>query len=127
MDRLHPGGEFTGAERETNNGILYWELSREVDGMEVEAMFLPDGTPHSQEIQVKADAVPEAVQKAAAAAVDGGTVNVWEEIKDGQGTLLEYHVKMSKGDEAFKVIISTDGKHLGSLREIPAEIEVPVK
>lgn len=126
MDALHPGDAFTGAEREVNNGILYFELSRVVDGMEVEAMFLPDGTLHNQEIQVAEDKVPEAVQAAAKSAVDGATVKHWEEIHDST-SLFEYHVKLSAGEKHYKVVITTAGKLVQVWREIPAEIEVLVK
>ncbi len=43
MDALHPGGKFTGAEKETIGGMTYYELARMVGGKEVEAMFYPNG------------------------------------------------------------------------------------
>jgi hypothetical protein len=126
MDKLHPGGPFTGAEKEMNEGILYYELTREVGGLEAEAMFLPDGTLHQEEIEVAAGKVPEAVKAGAEKAVAGATVKKWEEIRDKDRKLFEYHVKMAKGDKHYKVMLGTDGTLLGVYREIPAEIEVKV-
>lgn len=125
MDKLHPGGAFTDAEKEWYKGKLYYELSREVKGMEVEAMFTPEGELFQQEIQVSQAKVPAGVQTAARAAVSGGKVKKWEEIRDGNNALVEYHVKMNRGGKDYKVMISTAGRTIGVYREVPAEIEVP--
>jgi hypothetical protein len=125
MDKLHPGGAFTDAEKEWNGGKLYYELSREVKGMEVEAMFTPDGQLFQQEVEVPQSKVPAGVQTAARAALSGGKVTKWEEIRDGDNTLLEYHVKMSRGGKDFKLMITLGGRVKAVYREIPSEIEVP--
>jgi len=127
MDRLHPGGPFTAAEKEWNGGVLYYELSRTVQGMEVEAMFLPDGTLHSEEVQVPASKVPAAVQAGATAAVPGARVTKWEEIRDGNRQIVEYHAKATKGDQKYKIMVHRDGSVRGTVREVPSEIEVPVR
>jgi len=124
MNTLHPGGRFTGAEKETENGVLYYELTREVGGMEVEAMFTPEGMLHSEEIEVPASKVPAAVQQVARDAVAGGNVTKWEEIRDSKRDLVEYHVKMASGGKKWKVAITTGGSLIAVYREIPAEIEV---
>ncbi|MHC4471309.1 MAG: hypothetical protein ACYS99_10130 [Planctomycetota bacterium] len=123
MDELHPGGPYTGAEKEVNEGVLYYELTREVEGLEVEAMFLPDGTLHQEEVQVAEEKVPEAVRKTVESAVSGATVKKWEEIRGPDRKLIEYHVKIAKGAKHYKVMIATDGKLLSVYREIPAELE----
>jgi hypothetical protein len=125
MDRLHPGGAFTDAEKEWYKGKLYYELAREVKGMEVEAMFTPDGQLFQQEIEVPQSKVPAGVQTAARAALSGGKVSKWEEIRDGNNALLEYHVKMARGGKNFKLMITTGGRVMAVYREIPSEIEVP--
>ncbi|MHC4816639.1 MAG: hypothetical protein ACYTF8_01080 [Planctomycetota bacterium] len=125
MDKLHPGGAFTDAEKEWYKGKLYYELSREVKGMEVEAMFTPDGELFQQEIEVSQSKVPAGVQTAARTALSGGKVKKWEEIRDGSNALLEYHVKMARGGKNYKIMISTAGRTVGVYREIPSEIEVP--
>jgi hypothetical protein len=125
MDALHPGGRFTGAEKETHKGKLYYELTRVVMGMEVEAMFLPDGTLYQEEVQVREHTVPEAVRETARAALAGARVTKWEEIRDMDRKLIEYHVKMASGGMNYKVLIALDGKLINIYREIPAELEVP--
>lgn len=125
MDKLHPGGPFTGAEKEWNGGKLYYELTRDVKGMEVEAMFTPDGQLYMQEISVPQSKVPAGVQTAARAALSGGKVRNWEEIRDADNTLLEYHVKMSRGGKNYKLKVTTGGRVKAVYREVPAEIEVP--
>jgi len=126
MDRLHPGGAFDDAEREYNDGVLYYELSRKVNGMEVEAMFTPDGTLFSEEIQVAASAVPAPVQETVRSILAGARVTKWEEIRDAKRAVVEYHVKLVRGTYKYKAMVGTDGKLIEVLREIPAEIEIPV-
>jgi hypothetical protein len=125
MDKLHPGGPYTAAERERNDGVLYFELSREVGGFEVEAMFTPEGKLHSEEISVAADKVAPAVRAAVAKALPQGTVTAWEEIRNADRALIEYHVKVDNAGKHWKVMLSTSGAITGSVLEIPAEIEVP--
>lgn len=125
MDKLHPGGRAVAGEKETVDGTLYWELSKEVDGLDVEAMFLPDGTLHSEEVEVRAASVPAAV-RAAATARFGAELGTWEEIRDGDRKLVEYHAKGTKGGKNYKLRLGLDGAFLGMVREVPAEIEVPV-
>jgi hypothetical protein len=127
MDQLHPGGPYDDAEREWDNGKLYYELARRVGGMEVEAMFSPDGQLHSEEIQVPMGKVPEAVRNGATSSLSGGQVTMWEEIRNSKREVVEYHVKMSRGVDKYKLMLSTSGKLMGMVREVPAEIEVPVE
>ena len=126
MDELHPGGAYTAAEKEVNDGVLYYELSRTAGGMEVEAMFTPDGRLHSEEVEVAGTAVPEVVRTTAMDARSGAMVTKWEEIRDGDRRVFEYHVKMTSGGKNWKVMVAPSGTLLAIYREIPAEIEVPV-
>lgn len=125
MDALHPGGTVTAAEKEYHGDQLYWELSKEIDGLEVEAMFLPDGSLHSQEIEVRASSVPAAI--AATVRDFGGSVDKWEEIRDGDRNLVEYHAKVTRGGHRFKLSVSRKGRLEAVVRELVAEIEVPVR
>lgn len=125
MDALHPGGRATAAEKEFVGETLYWELTKEVDGREVEAMFRPDGTLHSEELEVSEADVPPAVVAAVRARL-AGTVTKWEQIRDGQRRLVEYHAKLAVGDRKYKVIASTSGQILRVVREVPAELEIPL-
>ena len=126
MNALHPGGAATGAEKEYEGDDLYWELSKDVGGFKIEAMFAPDGTLHSEEVEVPASKVPEAVRATVTGACYGA-VRAWEEIHDGDQTLVEYHAKTSKDGRNYKLLVGTGGDLLAVYREIESEIEVPVE
>jgi len=125
MDALHAGGRATGAEKEYLGPELFWELSKEIDGREVEAMFRPDGTLYAEEAEVAVSAVPAAVTSAVARRMDG-RVTTWEEIRDGERRLVEYHAKVEAEGRRYKIRVTPAGDVLGVVREVPAEIEVPV-
>jgi hypothetical protein len=124
MDLLHPGGPFTDAEREYDGGELLYELSRSVDGLEVEAMFDAAGNLRSEEVQVRADQVPASVREAVSARFPGAPVHKYEEIRDGSRRLLEYHVKVDVSGTRHKLIVSTAGDVTGDFLELAAEIEI---
>jgi hypothetical protein len=126
MDRLHPGGTYTDAERESHGGQVYYELKRVVDGRAVEAMFTADGELFSEEIEIPADRVPQAVKAAVAARHPQGRDHSYEEIRDATRTIEEYHVKLVEGDAHYKILVSPAGIVRGTYLEGPAEIEVPV-
>ncbi len=126
MNELYPGAAHLAAEKELEGGVLYWELSVAVGGREAEAMFLPDGTLHAEEIEVDVAAVPAVVRETATARVPG-TVTGWEEVRDGRRELVEYHVKTDAAGIHYKGRIGLGGELLGLLREVPAEIEVPLE
>ena len=125
MDELHPGGRAVEAEKEFVGGVLYWEVTKEIDGLEIEAMFRVDGKLHSEELEVLSADVPEAVQQAVRERL-GGSVNKWEEIRNGQRDLVEYHAKVAADGMRYKIMLSPTGVVRGIVREIPAEIEVPL-
>lgn len=127
MDQLHPGGPFEDAEKEFEGRKLYYELARKVNGLEVEAMFAPDGTLHSEEIQIPMSKVPTVVKDRAMASLSGAQATMWEEIRDSKREVTAYHVKMSRGSDKYKLMLTPDGKLEGKVREVPAEIEVPVQ
>jgi len=118
MRGLYTGADFTGAERETHSGKFYWELSVAVGGHDVEAMFLPDGMLHSQENEVAQDTVPHEVQKGAMGLYPDGAVTAWDEIRNGQRELTEFHVKMRSGGMNYKAAISLDGTVTSVVREV---------
>ncbi len=125
MNALHPGGRVVAGEREMVGGELFWELSKEIDGREVEVMFRLDGTLASEELEVAANDVPETARTAVEALMDG-RITTWEEIRDGERNLVEYHAKIEASGRRFKVAVGADGAVRSVAREIPAEIEVPV-
>lgn len=126
MNDLHPGGRITGAEKEYVGGELYWELSKDVGGRAVEAMFLPDGTLHSQELEISEAAVPPEVVAAVSRRM-GGEVTVWEEIRDAAGRVLEHHAKVTLDGKRYKVVVGRGAVVTRVVREVPAEIEMPIE
>ena len=126
MDTLHPGGQAIGGEKEFIGSQLFWELSKVIDGREVEAMFHPDGTLRSEEAEVAVEDVPDEVRAAVAARL-AGTVRKWETVRDSDRALIEYHAKVDSDGRQYKLVVSTDGEILRVVRELLAEIEVPVE
>ena len=126
MDRLYPAGTAAGAEKEYVRGTLYWEVKKQIGGLAVEAMFRPDGTLHSEEIEVAAEKVPQAVRDALAGRYEG-ELKSWEEVRDAQRAVVEYHAKLRRDGRDYKVLLSPTGQHLGAFREVVAEIELPLR
>jgi hypothetical protein len=125
MDRLRSGGTYTDAERAMHAGEMLLELSRTVNGLEVEARFSAPGELRSEGIQVRSEALPAAVREAVGARLPGQTVKKYEEIRDGSRTLVEYHVKLEAGGARHKLMLSPAGELLGHYLELEAELEVP--
>ena len=90
-------------------------------------MFYPDGTVFRSEIEVSVDDVPQSIQKVAAAALPGAKVTKYEEIREADGRLIEYHVKLNRDGKRYKLLLHRTGVFRGLLREIPAEVEVPAE
>ncbi len=125
MDALHPGGEYVGAEKEVTGDRVLFELTRRVEGLEVEALFTREGQLVSEEIQVAAASVPSAVKASVAATLPGGEVTSWEEIRDGARRLTAYHVKVRSEGRHYKMDLSPAGGLNALIVELPAELEVP--
>ncbi len=120
-------GPFTDAEKEMDGGILYFELSGEVDGLEVEAMFDLQGRLHAKEVEVPQASVPQRVQDAVLESTYVGTVRKWEEIRGSANQLVEYHVKTEKDGRRYKLVVPLSGRLGRVFLETVAEVEVPVR
>ena len=134
MTKAFPGKtvNITAGEKEHVDGVLHYELSAEIDGMEYEAMFTESGQPHVWEIQVKQGVVPPKVVQAIQGRYPGADLTkvVWEKIVyggDPNGDPSEYHVKVPFQGKNYKVVLAPTGYVVDTFREIPAEIEVPVR
>ena len=123
--QMNPGVKPTGAEREFQGGQEYWELKASLGSLSVEAMFLPDGTLHSEEREIETNAVPAEVRGAIDAVYSGAGSGGWEQIRDASGNVKEFHVKFEWNGKAHKIAVSPQGEILWKLLEIPAEFEVP--
>jgi len=126
MNERHPGGLVIGGEKEVRKGATYWELSKSISGRSVEAMFTEDGEFVGAEVEVAAGDVPERVHGAVRARMDGNPTK-WETVHDGDDELVEYHVKVASGGKQYKLVVSPEGEVTAVVRELRAEIEVPVR
>jgi uncharacterized membrane protein YkoI len=126
MDEQVTGGEIVDAEVEYIAGRVYYEVAKRVGGRTTEILFDEEGRPSQWEIEVAPEAAPKAVLDAADRSCPGGTVRSVEEIRDAGRHLLAYHVKKEDGGLRYKVEIGPAGQVLVVLREVAAEIEVPI-
>jgi hypothetical protein len=122
-----PGSRIVDAEKEYDHGELYWEVTVRKGSETQEIMMTPGGKPYRMEIQVRASEVPSAVLAAADDALPGGRRTSVEKILDGKENLLEYHIKKTVDGMHYKILVTPDGKARKIYREVPAEIEVPMK
>jgi len=126
MNEQFPGGEVTGAEVEYVAGVLHYEVTKRVEGRDMEVMFDEQGNPVRWELEVEENRVPKAVLEAAMRAAPG-TLRKVEEIRDADRRLVAYHVKKEDGGIRYKIEIAPEGRVVVVLREVPAEIEVPLE
>ena len=126
VESVVPGGEILDCEKEYHGGVIYYEVSKRVDGREVEVMVTPEGRIHRREIQVMASQVPDVVLESAGKTIAGATRTQVEEIRGGANELLEYHVKVEHSGVKYKIVLTIGGKVTTVLRETMAEIEIPV-
>ena len=125
MNALYPDGEVIAGEREMSGGDLHWELSKRIDGLVVEAMFDLDGNLVAEEAEIPPSTVPEPAQAAVRGLFDG-RITKWEAIRDADRELVEYHAKVEAEGRRFKVAVDAEGTVRVVVREVPAEIEVPL-
>jgi len=126
VDALMPGAAID-AEKEYHRDGIYYEVSKKSNGRDAEVMVHPNGKLHSKELEVPEAEIPASVLAGADRAVPFGTVTKRETILDKDGHLVEYHVKKTVDGKKYKIRLALGGKVLEVLREVPAEIEVPVK
>ena len=124
--RLYGEVAPTAAEMEVADGESFYELAASMGGRKVEAMFRPDGALHELEIEVPVDEVPERVRAAVAAAYPNGALKAWEVIQDAGQQPVSWHAKLTDGGRELKLNVTPAGMIDKVLREMAAEIEVPV-
>ncbi|MBI4569570.1 MAG: hypothetical protein HY719_14340, partial [Planctomycetes bacterium] len=96
-------------------------------GGEVETIVHEDGSFCCVETTVPAEQIPAAVMKHAHEAVPGGELTKTEEIRDGDGDVFEYHVKKTIEGVRYKIVLGAQGKLKVVYREIPADVEIPMR
>jgi hypothetical protein len=126
-EEMFPGALLADAEKEWVGSTLYYEVTKKKGGEAYEVMMTPKGKPYRMEMTVKPSDVPAGVLGAADEAIPGGRRSSVEKILDGDKNLLEYHIKKEVKGIKYKILVGPDGEVLCVYREVPAEIEVPVK
>jgi len=126
-DEKLPGGRIEDCEKEYVGDRLYYEVTKVVGGLASEAMFTPDGKVYLMEIAIDRSQAPPTILRAADQAAPGGEITSVEKILNADDELLEYHVKKKVDGRRYKILIAPDGRLLQTFREVPAEIEVPVR
>ncbi|MFT5288165.1 MAG: hypothetical protein ACI8QS_000302 [Planctomycetota bacterium] len=119
------GATITGAEREILLDGKAWEVQLLQEGRKVELVFSEDGRILEIERELRREEVPFSVLATVDQVVPGGTFTSVEIIHRGRHT--EYHVKKERAGERFKVVATSDGNLIRVVREIRAEIEIPVR
>ena len=79
------------------------------------------------ELAIEESNVPADILAAADRAVPWGMRTSVEKILDRKESLIEFHVKKVADGLRYKILIAPDGTVKQVFREIPAEIEVPIK
>jgi hypothetical protein len=126
MNALYKGGQTVAAQKESVGSSQRWVIIKRLDSREIEAAFTPDGKLQSERVEVFSVNVPDAVKKAARVQLSG-EVTRWQEVRDGERRLVEYHAHVTSRSMNYKMRISTAGRVLGVTRKVPAEIEIPVQ
>jgi hypothetical protein len=105
-----PDGKVTGAEKETEDGKVVYDIELTSGGLKYEMDMLADGT--IVEIEKEVKEVPAVVAKAIAGKYPKAkVVEVMErsKVKDRKETPADYEVTIEAGGKKAEVIVSLDG------------------
>lgn len=119
-----PDGRPTGAEREVQDGVWTWEVKFVSGGRAMEVVLDEGARILEVERELTTAEAPAAVLSASEAAIPGSVFVSVESIEAAGGTT--YHVKRTRGEARFKVVLAPDGAVLRKVREVVAELEIPL-
>ncbi|MEC8494169.1 MAG: hypothetical protein VXZ39_04560 [Planctomycetota bacterium] len=119
-----PGAHITGAEREWQDGAWTFELGLLVDGRALQAVLDEDGRLLETEEPVPLVDAPASVVAASMVLLPASTLVSVDRVEGPEG--VRYHVKRVREGARYKVVTRADGAVLRAVREIPAEIEIPL-
>jgi hypothetical protein len=125
MESTVPGGKILSCEKEIHGKHTYWEVEKRVGGLDREVMFDVRGKVIVTEFQIPLSEAPAAVLAGADTWIRGGEITSVEEVRKGGG--LSYHVKKEHEGMRYKLVFTPGGELIMAYREVPAEIEVPVR
>lgn len=125
-EREVPGGREVYAEKEIVDGVLYYEVVKEMNGIHYELLMHPDGRLAGREDPLPMSEWPAAIVNAAKAAVPPGQVVACERVSGPEAIAGEdYHVKIDVGGEVQRVSVTNDGRIIKVIRKMKAEVRVP--
>lgn len=125
MEKVVPGGVITGCEKEVEGKHVYWEVQKRVNGLDREVLFDSRAKVISTEFEIPLATSPASVLAAADKWIHGGEITAVEEVRKGGG--LTYHVKKQVEGMRYKLLFTPGGELIMAYREVPAEIEVPIR
>ena len=123
--RLYPQLTPTAAEFEQRADGVTWELIADENGRARNVMFRPDGSVHLIEIEIPASDAP-ATLAALERTWPGAKVTEVLRVRDGSSTPIGHQVEFEHEGRALKAWFDEDSRVLWAVREMPAEVEVPV-
>jgi hypothetical protein len=119
-----PGARITGAEREWQDGAWTFELAFRVGGRAIQAVIGEDGRLLETEEPISLVDAPASVIAASMVLLPASTLASVDRVEGPDG--IRYHVKRVRDGARYKVVLRADGTVLRAVREIPAEIEIPL-
>lgn len=126
VDKAHPGGRQTGAERMYLDGAGGWMVAKEIDGRALEILLRDDGEIFGGEEVLASTAWPAAVVEAAKAAVPGASLERVERVWGTEARGAEaYHMKFNDHGESVRVGVSAEAKVLRVVRRLASQVRVP--
>jgi hypothetical protein len=127
IEKAHPGGKVQFAEKEIIDGKTYFELSKEIDGLRVEALATPEGAVIGGERVLPQKEIPADVVAAANKLVPEGEVIAVERIHGPESLgAPEHHVKKQISGEVVRIRV-TDKGAVEVLRKLKTDLKVPRK
>lgn len=119
-----PGAQVTGAEREYQGGAWTWELAFRARGRALQAVISEDGRVLETEEPIALVDAPASVVAASVVLLPASTLASVDRVEGPEG--VSYHVKRVRDGARYKVVTRADGTVLRAVREIRAEIEIPL-
>jgi uncharacterized membrane protein YkoI len=115
-----PGAEITGAEKETEEGKVIYEINLKHKGQKIDAEFTPEGEFLEMEAVIDIKDLPKAVTEAIKAKYPDGEFKRAEKVTKKDDSVT-YEVVVQSGDKKGEVVVDPDGKILKGLEKKEGE------
>lgn len=129
VEAAFPGAELTAAELELQSGAWTFEVAftTNLSGSDgpMQAVVTPGGQILETERELPPRLWPESVLAAAEDALPGTTL-VSVDVVSATDVEDRYHVKSERDGAKYKVTVTASGVVLSRVREVPAELEIPL-